>query len=314
MLEPISLVYLRAVADGRSIQAAAAALSVSASAISRQIGLLEHELDVHLFARHPRGMTVTPAGRTVYDHAVRLSDDTRYLRNAVTEANRLTGDVRITAVEGVLHALLPAWTQDLRDRHPHLRLRVTQRSSEQVLDAVSSGEADLGFVFGPAARADLVNLAAMSMPVGLAVREDHHLVRRGSCSLADLDGLSFVLPDASFGLRIEVERAFARTGAALHSEVETNSLLYAVEMTELTGLPTFTTAEIVNSAKRSSLRLLPIEDHRLASTRTSLISRVGSLGPTHSEVREFLLRRIAQRPGMHGDANGDLSGGPPPQV
>lgn len=296
MIEPTGLMYLRAVVDAGSILAAAEDLTVAASAISRQIAQLEHELGVSLFDRHPRGMAVTPAGRTVYDHAVRVHDDTRLLRAAVARGHHIEGEVRIAAVEGVLHALLPGWIKDVLVRHPRLELVVTQRSSAQVVDALASGEADLGFVFGPAARADLVTLATMPMPVQLAVREDHPLAGLDTCSLEALADFRFVLPDASFGIRTEVERAFIQAGVALRSALETNSLLYATELTDLTGLPTFTTAEIVQSAGRSSsLRLVPLDDLRLSATGSTLVSRAGALGPVQSAVRDELRQLVVAR-------------------
>ena len=65
----------RAAAEYESLQRAGLALSVSPSALSRSIKLLEHTLGLKLFTRSPSGLTLTEGGRrllTVTREAMRL--------------------------------------------------------------------------------------------------------------------------------------------------------------------------------------------------------------------------------------------------
>ncbi len=62
---PKQLRYAEEVAKAGSIQGAAKELSISASAIDRQILLLESDLGVPLFERQPRGMRLTAAGEII---------------------------------------------------------------------------------------------------------------------------------------------------------------------------------------------------------------------------------------------------------
>src|SRR5262249_41107543 len=57
-----ALRYFSETAHSCSIRAASERLHVSASAISRQIAKLEHELRAPVFDRRAKGMTLTPAG------------------------------------------------------------------------------------------------------------------------------------------------------------------------------------------------------------------------------------------------------------
>ncbi|MDP2021345.1 MAG: LysR family transcriptional regulator, partial [Hydrogenophaga sp.] len=61
-LHPKALRSVAAVAQLGSVQAAAREVSISASAIDRQILILEEDLGVPLFERLPRGMRLTAAG------------------------------------------------------------------------------------------------------------------------------------------------------------------------------------------------------------------------------------------------------------
>ena len=61
-LVPKALRYFLAVVEHGSVQAAAREIAISASAIDRQILLLEEDMGVALFDRQPRGMRQTAAG------------------------------------------------------------------------------------------------------------------------------------------------------------------------------------------------------------------------------------------------------------
>src|SRR5690606_17327671 len=78
MTEQISLdrltgliAFSRAASLG-SFTAAARALSVSPSAVSKSVQRLEERLGLKLFARTTRSLTLTPEGRVLHDRAIRL--------------------------------------------------------------------------------------------------------------------------------------------------------------------------------------------------------------------------------------------------
>ncbi|SIO38322.1 LysR family transcriptional regulator [Salinivibrio sp. ES.052] len=61
--------YFLAVADSGSIKAAALQLGISQPSLTAQIQKLERRLSSQLLARHPRGVSMTPAGKLYYQHA-----------------------------------------------------------------------------------------------------------------------------------------------------------------------------------------------------------------------------------------------------
>ena len=62
------LEYFCAVAEEKSISAAARELHVAQPPISRQIAQLEEERGVQLFLRGSKGMSLTDAGQSLYGH------------------------------------------------------------------------------------------------------------------------------------------------------------------------------------------------------------------------------------------------------
>lgn len=71
------------VADSGSFSKAAELLYVSSTAIMKQINLLENRLDVQLFVRTPRGLSLTDAGKSYYQDAKYII---QYSRDAQTRA------------------------------------------------------------------------------------------------------------------------------------------------------------------------------------------------------------------------------------
>ncbi|MEV0051940.1 LysR family transcriptional regulator [Saccharopolyspora shandongensis] len=61
---------MREVAERGTITAAAKALGYTQSAVSRQVAALEQAVGSRLFDRHPGGVRLTTAGRSLLRHAV----------------------------------------------------------------------------------------------------------------------------------------------------------------------------------------------------------------------------------------------------
>ena len=98
------LEYFCAVAEGRSISAAARALHVAQPPISRQIAQLEAELGVQLFARESRGMKLTEAGQALYRQSRSLFLNLRRVEENVRSIGAGEGG-RINV--GVIYSAMP---------------------------------------------------------------------------------------------------------------------------------------------------------------------------------------------------------------
>ena len=68
-MELRQLRYLIGVSEAGGVLAASRSLHVAQPALSQSIAALEEELGVRLFLRTHRGMTLTPEGRTLVEHA-----------------------------------------------------------------------------------------------------------------------------------------------------------------------------------------------------------------------------------------------------
>lgn len=149
-----------ATAEEGSLSAAARALGVAQPTLGRQVSALEEELGVRLFDRVGRGLTLTPSGVELLQHARSMGEAaSRVSLSASGQAQAIDGPIRITASEIgavlVLTRLLPALraaapgvtvelaadnaTADLRRREADIAVR-NARPSDPALIARKLGD------------------------------------------------------------------------------------------------------------------------------------------------------------------------------
>lgn len=133
------------VAKYLSFSTASAKMYKSQPSVSKQISLMEQELELTLFDRSNREVKLTSAGALLYNH---FSSYRRELAETITECSKLQGSkmsiLRIGCLEG--------WKSDafftkLRNTYPwlasqvHLQIRVL--GFRQLSNALSNGEVDI---------------------------------------------------------------------------------------------------------------------------------------------------------------------------
>jgi DNA-binding transcriptional LysR family regulator len=135
---------LRAVADHRTVTAAAAALYLTPSAVSQQLAALETEVGHQLLVRDGRGVRLTAAGGILLAHSdTVLAQLERAEAELAAYAGGQAGEVvAVSFATGITTVLAPAMTA-LASSSPGIRLRVRDAEGDESLTMVLDGHADL---------------------------------------------------------------------------------------------------------------------------------------------------------------------------
>ena len=144
------LEYFLAVAEAGSFTRAAARLTIAQPSLSHAVRLLERELGADLFERGGRGVRLTPAGEALVAPARRTLRSFTLAAGAVRGASD-TGYGRVRVMTNTLWAMDPLVrvVGAFRQVRPGARIVVVDPvHRSDVLEAVRSGEADLGLVGG----------------------------------------------------------------------------------------------------------------------------------------------------------------------
>jgi len=310
MIESTAIRYFREVTECGSIKQAASALRIAPSAISRQIQGLEEELAVKLFERGARGMGLTNAGRLLYRYAVDNRNQLEDIRIKVREFDAVRrGQVRFATVEGLLANFLSNFVIDLSRDYPGISVAIKVLGSRDVAEVVGRSEVDLGLVFGRAPRGDLIELARMRQSLCVIVSPQHPLAGRRACSVKELEGLQVVVPDPSFGIRQEIDRACAQAKVRLEICNETNSLAFAQTLASRTNLATFLPRDTAMPGIRAGLLVaVPLRDKRLEMTQVTLVRlATRHMSPACRLVADLLISRMKGAADEEGADGGALA-------
>ncbi len=193
--------YFLAVADAGHITRAAAQLGLAQPPLSQQIKALEAELGLQLFQRHPKGVTLTEAGRLLQDGARGLLRQTEALCERLQRMAQ--GEQGLLALgftsSAAAHAFLPRTLRACRQQHPHIGLDLREANAAEITAAVLAGQLHCGFLRVPTSRPPgLCFETLFHEPAVLALPIDHALAPRPGqalrrLALTDLRGEGFIL-------------------------------------------------------------------------------------------------------------------------
>src|SRR5258708_8517868 len=162
-----------AVARLQSVTRAAEELEASQPYVSKQIAVMEEQLDVQLFSRVGRRLYLTQAGEMLHQHTKVVVESLKdaedmLLRAASTSQKRL----RIaTSTTGMY--MLPEWLAGFEKKVAVLEAEVIVTNGDEVQRRVISGDVDLGFFANPPRSRSLVVGVLAEGRLAFAISEDH---------------------------------------------------------------------------------------------------------------------------------------------
>jgi LysR family cys regulon transcriptional activator len=213
----MNLQQLRAVRETShqsfNLTAVAEALHTTQPAISRQIRELEQELGVELFTRRGKRLTgYTAAGREIVPIVERLLLEQANLRTAAADfRQRDAGELVVATTHTQARYALPRVVAQFRKKFPQVKLAFHQAEPQRIVDAVRSGEADIGIATESLARAtDLLSFPCYTWNHVVVVPADHPLAGQKRPTLQDLACYPIVTYEVIFTGRPHIDEAFAR--------------------------------------------------------------------------------------------------------
>ncbi len=207
--------FLKAAELG-SFTAAARALKLTQAAVSQRVQALEQDLGVPLFYRQGGKAGLTEAGQSLYPEAQRILALHREARQKVTgQKLPLTGELTLAASSIPGEYLLPGLLSEFRKKHPHIQVRATVTDSQEVVDQVEHGQANLGLMGKRSDHSHLESRCFASDTLALIVPGKHPWSRRKRVNIDELARQPLIVREAGSGSRWCLEQALAHAGKSL---------------------------------------------------------------------------------------------------
>ena len=188
------LVYFREVARQLHFRKAAETLAVAQPALSRAIAQLETALDADLLNRTRRGVEVTPAGKLLLERIEPLLRQLAAIpRDLTALAGGQIGHVRVAFTGLAMATVLPRILREFHQRHPGIKLELTESPTSAQLSALQAGELACGFFHPDAPTPGLRTRELLRERNGVLLPAAHPLAKRTGLRLRDLATTPFVL-------------------------------------------------------------------------------------------------------------------------
>ncbi len=219
------LEILRAVADTGSFTAAGHHLHLSQSAVSRQILLLEDQLEEQVFLRVGGKLKITPAGSALLALSRRVFEDIEATKASIVDSRQsLGGTIRLVGGMTVCLYVFPPLLKEFRKHHPNVDVKVTPASTTRLVRQLRTGAADLGLVTLPIEDPNLQIEPALQEELLLVMSPQHPLARKKVVLPKDLARQPFVLFEAGSNSRRTIEEFFSRQQIAPKVVTETENV------------------------------------------------------------------------------------------
>lgn len=292
--------YFIVIAEVGTITQAAQVLNVTQPAVTRGLKLLESELGVALFERHPRKMQLTRYGTGFLRHARIVFSQ---LENANSEIRHMlktpVQDILIGAGPSWLTGELPLVVGELSRIYPELSIRVRSGYDQQLREMLTKGE--LAFVLTELSN-DGVSDEFEQEPLIecdyiVACRKGHPLSSLKDVKLEKLLDYTWAMPD-------QAHRALDRLQGIFQSEnlpspqplIRSTSLSFILRFLETSDALSFVVRSSLVQHERLQILAANI-DHQLPSRSAGIIRRKNSWeSPPVEKCIRLLREKCAMRP------------------
>lgn len=217
--------YFQAVCKCGSISGASKKINLSQPSISSAIANLEKELNVKLFTRLPKKITLTSAGKLLSelsDNLLAQADEIATIMQQHASKHKV---LRLGVPPMIGSMLLPLLYERHFKKHPDLQVHITEDGSSVLKQLLSDNQIDMAFLPHTFPfRDDVCALTITEFQNVCCVNKAHPLAQQASIRLGDLENEPLVLFKNSFFQTERILDEFARLGHKPNVLLDTTQL------------------------------------------------------------------------------------------
>jgi LysR family hydrogen peroxide-inducible transcriptional activator len=299
------------IADHGSFSAAAAALGTVQSNVSGRIARLERELDASLVDRSSGQLTEEGAIVASRSRHI-LGELDAIFHDVIATRSEVSGTVRAGMIGTTGRWLIPRLFEALQERHPRVRLQITEGTTATLEPQLLGGQLDFAILTTPIQSIELAVQPLFEEDLVLVLPTEHplalaHARGTGPLPLIELKDFELLLPMEGTALRDEIDKALEPVGVTPFQSIELDGLRTIASLVFDGYGPAILPATAVPDHLRAQFRLLELEG--LPRRHVGVVSRRHGLpsAPVRA-VREVLFDIVAdprvRREGIHAPTPG----------
>lgn len=270
---------LKAVATEKSFTKAAALLYLSQPSLSKQIKILEKNLDILLINRENSKISLTENGRVFLEYSERiLALCEESCRALIDLKNGERGNLSIGASQTIGIYLLPKVLTLFAQNYPQINLKVQINSTRIIAKNVINREIDLAVVGGEIPENLKKNLTVKNFledEFSLIIPKSHPFATRKKITKEDLYHLNFIALNDTSTIRKFIDNIL------IQNDIKTSQLKIIMQFNSIEGIKTavslglgaafVSSAAIEKEIELKTIEILKIENIKITRT-LSIIS------------------------------------------
>lgn len=250
------------VARERSIRRAAEKLNVSASALSRQMQMLERDFGARLLVRVPQGVQLTEQGRVLLAQAEKWLDDESGLRATMRTG---PGAGMLPLRVGLMECLVPFVRAGLAASEPDVPLKVTIGDTGALVELLRTNQLDAIVAFNVPRLPELRVHDERDYELGLVHGPDLPPPGKPPFRLEDCLERPLCLPDTSLSVWPRLDAEIYRTRSDPQIVLRSNSIALILDFVSAgRGVSFLTWLDAAAGVACGDLCFAPLASRRLA--------------------------------------------------
>lgn len=221
-------------AKSGSFSKAADELYITQPAVSHAIRQLEDRIGGPLFLRTSKGVKLTAEGNVLFSF---VSEAFRYLsagERKLADMHMLTeGEIRIGAGDTLCRYYLLPYLEAFHREYPHIKIQVTNRTSQETIGLLKDGKIDFGVINLPAEDRMIEIRESVSLQDCFVAGEPYRELAERETTLQELSRYPLLLLEKGSSIRRFVDRYAQEQGIAITPEIELGSIELLVQFARI---------------------------------------------------------------------------------
>ncbi|MEO0528315.1 MAG: LysR substrate-binding domain-containing protein [Bacteroidota bacterium] len=182
------LQYVLAVAEYQNFTLAAEKSFVTQPTLSMQVQKLEDELDVQIFDRSKKPISITEVGEKIVAQAKNIVNEAERIKDIVDqEKGFIGGEYTLGIIPTIMPTLLPMFLKTFINRYPKVNLIIKEQSTENLIRNIQDGHLDAAIAATPLEIEFIKERPLYYEPFVGYVPKNHRLGNMNKLSPEDLD-------------------------------------------------------------------------------------------------------------------------------
>ena len=289
----VTLKLFCAISQSGSITKGANECSLALSAASRRISELEDTVGLMLLDRSAKGVTLTQAGHTVMQHALRLFQGFEQFSNELGEYRKgVKGHVRLWANMSSLTEFLPSALASFLKQHPEIQVEVEEQLSGDIVKALLDGIADIGVLADGTPTAGLDTSIVGHDDLVIVCSKSHPIKSKKRISFEECLSYDFVGLNRGSSLLELTSRQAEKLGKQMRLRIQVRSYDAMCQMIAVNlGVGVLPLQACAPQIKAMDLQAIPLEDGWAKRNLILAMKIDGYQSPACTLLRDHLLGR-----------------------